>query len=286
MSFVRLTICILAVFLLLLSGMPSAVARVASYTSTSSQKSTQETYNQRIMLETRMGLLCYGNPVVYVDPTGRLGKGLFQGAAMGDYFEAENTAQGIGKFIGQLGVGFVPWVGQAADIRDFTAAWQLGSTQGWSFSTGAGLAMAGVAFVPGLGDAVKAGVKPLFGKPASAVADATKGTPNPKTGAGFGVTDSPVRIPGAWTEADFRTALRGRPPMSLGSPDLHHAGQMPGAAIHEILPELHQGNKALHPNKFNQGVTDEMRRQDRQLHWWYRAREQGADKLYPDWIYD
>ena len=43
---------------------------------------------------------------------------------------------------------------------------------------------------------------------------------------------------------------------------------------------------AAHPNKFNQGVTPEMRVEDRQLHWGYRAREQGADQLLPDWIYD
>jgi RHS repeat-associated protein len=111
-------------------------------------------------------------------------------------------------------------------------------------------------------------------------------TPNPSTGVGYGVTDPPVRIQGTWTEPDIQAALRGRPPASLGSPDLHHAGQMPGSAIHEIVPGLHQGNKALHPNKYNQGVTGEMRRQDRQLHWWYRAREQGADRLFPGEIYD
>lgn len=43
---------------------------------------------------------------------------------------------------------------------------------------------------------------------------------------------------------------------------------------------------ALHPNKYNQGVTPDMRTSDRELHWWYRAREQGADELLPDWIYD
>ena len=30
----------------------------------------------------------------------------------------------------------------------------------------------------------------------------------------------------------------------------------------------------------------EMRMEDRKLHWWYRAREQGADQLLPNWIYD
>lgn len=115
---------------------------------------------------------------------------------------------------------------------------------------------------------------------------AAKVTPNPRTGVGYGVTDPPVRIQGTWTEADFKAALQGRPPPGLGRPDLHHAGQMPGSAIHEVLPDVHRGNPALHPNRFNQGVTPQMRYQDRQLHWWYRAREQGADRLYPDLIYD
>ena len=45
-------------------------------------------------------------------------------------------------------------------------------------------------------------------------------------------------------------------------------------------------NGALHLNKYNQGVTPELRVSDRELHWWYRAREQSADELLPDWIYD
>lgn len=112
-----------------------------------------------------------------------------------------------------------------------------------------------------------------------------RGKPNVRTGVGYGVNDPPVRIQGTWTEADFKAALAGKPPAGLGRPDLHHADQMPGSAIHEVLPGVHRGNPALHPNACNQGVTDLMRAQDRQLHWWYRAREQGADQLYPDLIY-
>ena len=84
----------------------------------------------------------------------------------------------------------------------------------------------------------------------------------------------------------MKQALLGHPPRSLGSPDLHHADQMPGAAIHEVHPEHHRNHPLLHPNKRNQGVTPAMREADRKLHWWYRAREQGADEALPGWIYD
>ncbi len=110
--------------------------------------------------------------------------------------------------------------------------------------------------------------------------------PSAKTGAGFGVNDPQVRVSGAWTDSDLKQALLGHPPRSLGSPDIHHAGQMPGSGVHEIPPSLHRGNVALHPNRYNQGVSAEMRAKDRQLHWWYRAREQGADQRFPNWIYD
>ncbi len=61
---------------------------------------------------------------------------------------------------------------------------------------------------------------------------------------------------------------------------------MPGSGIHEIVPTDHRYNPELHPNRYNQGVTDEMRAEDRNLHWWYRAREQGADSALPNYIYD
>ena len=110
--------------------------------------------------------------------------------------------------------------------------------------------------------------------------------PSTTTGEGYHVNDSPVRIEGAWSKQDIYNGLMGRTPKSLGGPDLHHADQMPGSPIHEVLPNQHRGNVALHPNKFNQGVTSEMRNSDRQLHWWYRAREQGAEQIYPDLVYD
>jgi hypothetical protein len=62
----------------------------------------------------------------------------------------------------------LPGIGQAADIRDLSAAFNAGRTEGWNIRTSVGVMAAGLAFVPGLGDAVKAGIKPLFGKPATA----------------------------------------------------------------------------------------------------------------------
>lgn len=106
------------------------------------------------------------------------------------------------------------------------------------------------------------------------------------TGKGYGAGDQPVRIEGEWSENDLKQALLGHPPRGLGSPDIHHGGQLPGAALHEVPVEEHRNNSALHPNKYNQGVTDELRKSDRELHWWYRAREQGADQISPNWIYD
>jgi len=124
-----------------------------------------------------------------------------------------------------------------------------------------------------IGDST-AGVKVDLGEPATPAS------------IGYGPNDPPVRIQGDWSESDLKQALLGHPPRGLGSPDLHHADQMPGSAIHEIIPAEHRGNKLLHPNRYNQGVTLEMRDSDRKLHWWYRAREQGADQRLPEWIYD
>ena len=124
-------------------------------------------------------------------------------------------------------------------------------------------------------DALKERIKKFF-----------RGSDGDGQGTGYGPNDPPVRIEGDWSINDMKQALLGHPPRGLGSPDLHHADQMPGSAIHEILPLEHRGNRTLHPNKFNQGVTKEMRDSDRKLHWWYRAREQGADRILPDWIYD
>ena len=96
----------------------------------------------------------------------------------------------------------------------------------------------------------------------------------------------PSRIAGPWSLDDLLLGSMGRPPESLGSPELHHAGQMPGAGIHEIDPVTHRlsGN---HPNRSNQGVTNAMRASDRKLHWWYRAQEMaGLDTLGREAFYD
>jgi len=99
---------------------------------------------------------------------GKLGEGIFQGAVQGDYYNPSNTAQVIGKFIGQVGTSFVPGLGQVADVRDLTAAFNAGRTEGWNITTSVGVVAAGLAFIPLVGDVAKAGIKPLLGKPVSA----------------------------------------------------------------------------------------------------------------------
>ena len=100
-----------------------------------------------------------GNPLAYVDPLGLCAEdgefgfleSLALGAAMGDF--AGDT--GLGGAAGQIGVGLIPIAGQIADARDTAAnianVWNNPSSgDAWI-----GLAMSGVAWVPGAGDAVK-----------------------------------------------------------------------------------------------------------------------------------
>ena len=108
-------------------------------------------------------LYANGNPLAYVDPLGlcaELGElgfleSIALGASMGDF--ADDT--GVGGTVGQIGVGLIPIAGQIADARDtaanFVNVWNNPSSgDAWI-----GLAMSGVAWVPGAGDAVKAAYK-------------------------------------------------------------------------------------------------------------------------------
>ncbi len=69
---------------------------------------------------------------------------------------------------------------------------------------------------------------------------------------------APTRIEGEWSVNDIKQGLLGHPPDGLGNPDLHHGGQMPGGALHEILPDAHRNNPTLHQNQCNLGITPQM----------------------------
>jgi len=175
---------------------------------------------------------------------------------------ANNTSNTLDSVQTGLDIfGMIPVIGELADFAN----------AGLSFARGdyAGAALSIAAMVPFVGNAAT-GLKYI----------------RKASSAKYGPNGQPVRIAGDWSVNDMKAALLGHPPKGLGKPDLHHADQMPGSGIHEVLPVFHRGNKSLHPNKFNQGVTPEMRDADRKLHWWYRAREQGADDVLPNWIYD
>ena len=74
----------------------------------------------------------------------------------GDFYEGETTWAGVG---GNVGVGLIPVVGQIADVRDTFAAIKKVSNKPTSWSSWAGLGMAAVAWVPGIGDAIKGAAK-------------------------------------------------------------------------------------------------------------------------------
>lgn len=171
------------------------------------------------------------------------------------------AAQGASR---SLAMGFVPGSG-LSDIAD-------------SFRQGSYLAGLGMLALEAPGGKLLNGLE--------GAGDFARSLPNLRTGRGYDAGDAPVRINGQWSINDMKQGLLGHPPRGLGSPDIHHGGQMPGGARHEVLPGSHRNNPASHRNSANQGVTPEMRKSDRQLHWWYRAREHGADQSLPDWIYD
>ena len=99
-------------------------------------------------------------------------------------------------------------------------------------------------------------------------------------GTGYGPADDATRVSGPWTKNDIGRGTRGLRPSQLGDRlQIHHADQMPGAPIHELDQDFHL-NADIHRNPFNQGVDGSMRRQDTQLHWWYRSMEQGWGSAY------
>ncbi|MBC6460373.1 polymorphic toxin-type HINT domain-containing protein [Actinomadura sp. HBU206391] len=113
-------------------------------------------------------------------------------------------------------------------------------------------------------------------------------TCNCAPGTGTGPSDAPIRAIGPWTRADIGRGTRGLRPNQLGDRlEIHHADQMPGSAIHELDQVVHRGaGTDLHRNTWNQGVTNEMRSEDTQLHWWYRSQEQGWGLWSPQAWFD
>jgi Domain of unknown function (DUF4157) len=86
-----------------------------------------------------------------------VGEQLLEGALMGD-FKEDQTGWNM---LGQIAVGFIPYAGQLADIRDVVASLKKLFVDGkwndpWEWVN---LVLAVVGFIPGLGDAIKAVAK-------------------------------------------------------------------------------------------------------------------------------
>lgn len=99
----------------------------------------------------------------------------------------------------------------------------------------------------------------------------------------LGPNDPPQRIHGPWTKDDLDRAKNGQRPVDFipktnkaGEKmplEVHHGDQMPGSGVHEVPPN--HPTTIAHPNKYNQGVTPKMRKEDAQLHWQMRGQEMG-----------
>ncbi|GGN65066.1 hypothetical protein GCM10010112_25970 [Actinoplanes lobatus] len=125
--------------------------------------------------------------------------------------------------------------------------------------------------------------------PPLAAGQVDKNAPYPK-GTGYGPNDEPQRIQGPWTEQDIRGkgAWGYQPEHLADDPEIHHADQMPGSPIHELDWQTHRGKGSdLHRNKVSQEprkrekTMNEYRKEDTQLHWWYRSMEMGWGNFWP-----
>jgi len=96
-------------------------------------------------------------------------KEILEGAVLGDF--QENPT--IWNTIGQIAIGFVPYAGQVADIRDLIAGviklHESGYKDPWAWFN---IVLIGIGFIPGLGDIIKSAgraLKPTIRKALSAI---------------------------------------------------------------------------------------------------------------------
>ncbi|SFV14459.1 SpvB/TcaC N-terminal domain-containing protein [Pseudoduganella namucuonensis] len=97
-----------------------------------------------------------GEPVGLRDPDGRYEQGgVLDEVLQGGFYEGESTWSGT---LINVGIGAIPYVGQAADIRDIAAAGKkVRDNPGWQ--SAAELTLAVIGIVPVVGDAIKGGAK-------------------------------------------------------------------------------------------------------------------------------
>ncbi|MBA4369541.1 MAG: hypothetical protein C0403_18090, partial [Desulfobacterium sp.] len=201
---------------------------------------------------------CLNNPLSYTDPDGHVP--IETGA---DVLSALQSLYNFYKDPSWANAGWLAW-----DVAATAIPYAPGSYVGKGAKYGANLIEAG-------GDTIGEAKKLTNG--VDSIADASKKVD-------LSPTANPQRVHGPWTERDLARAAEGKGPLDLiptknkaGKEvpiELHHADQMPGAAIHEV-PPFHSKIEGSHPNEYNQGVTHKMRQEDAQLHWKMRGKEMG-----------
>ena len=93
------------------------------------------------------------NPITFYDSSGNKAQsGIFSEVVRGDFHKDKTTWWGA---LINTGIGLIPFVGQAADLRDTTAAAKGVWNKPGSWSSWGGLGLAAVGWFPGVGDVVK-----------------------------------------------------------------------------------------------------------------------------------
>lgn len=152
----------------------------------------------------RIGLFCNGNPIGYVDPTGRIATPFLQNAgaqAANLSYSAADTivnfvpgsisalSSGMGWTMQQLGMPYGHLYQQADAINTVLSPYARNGSYDPNSLVATAVAAGSVIIAPGsaptkiaskgVQTVAQSGVKPLFGRPASAVADVAKRVPLP-----------------------------------------------------------------------------------------------------------
>ncbi len=243
----------LVVLFLLLIGTTSVLARVVSSSSAFLHRS----------LETRIGLFCNGNPIGYVDPTGRIATKFAQDTGLKDaYYSVGDTAinavpgglsllsWGMGAAMKAAGMPYGHLYQQAGAIDERLSPYARAGFYDQNSVVATAVAAGSVIIAPGSVSTKLAsrGVKPLFGVPTSAIVKNASIAPYLPANSGFiGQTKRQFLMPGQVIDRYGGTGYS-RFFSPVGTPEV--ARSLPGGAAGQSLRTF----EVMKPFEVNMGT--------------------------------